>query len=148
MRKHRRSLVYATAVILLLVFTAGCAESQQSSKGLQISSMTSAMGSVDPDKFDEQKLSFTINLCNDSDQDTYISFLEPLLTADINGRIISGDTRVEVKKKVAASDSIGVDGEIVFDSSDLSKQDIIAMEPIITGFRVGTEELIELPAKQ
>ncbi len=144
MRKDRKIVIYVTALILLLVGTVGCAEPQQSSQGLQICSMTSTMGAVDPDQSDEQRLSFTVNLCNDSDEDIYISFIEPLLSADINGRIISGDTRVEVKKKVTAGDSIGIDGEFIFDSSDLSKQDIIAMEPIITGYRVGTEEQIEL----
>ncbi len=147
MKKKRESLIYTAALILVLIFTAGCAQAQQSCKGLQISSMNSAIGAVEPDRIDKQRMSYSINLCNDSDQETYISFVEPLLATEINGRLLSGDTRVEVKKKVSARDSIVVEGEFIFDSTDLSKQDIIAMEPIISGYRVGTEQQIELPGK-
>ncbi len=145
MRKFRESLIWAATVTMVLVCFSGCAESQQACKGLQICSMTSAIGGVEQNQTDKQRMSYAINLSNDSDQETYISFVEPLLSASINGRIISGDTRIEVNKKLAARGSLEVKGEFVFDSQDLSKQDILALEPIITGYRVGTEQQIELP---
>jgi hypothetical protein len=40
--------------------------------------------------------------------------------------------------------SIQLQGEFIFEAGDLSKQDIIAMEPIITGFRLGTEQIIQV----
>ncbi|KUG02877.1 hypothetical protein ASZ90_019743 [hydrocarbon metagenome] len=145
MKITRGNFVYTAAIFLLLVFTPGCTQVQQSSKGLQICSMTSAIGAVEEDTIDQQRISYAINIRNDSDQQTYISFVEPLLAAGINGRLLSGDTRVEVKKKVAAHGSLDIKGEFIFDSKNLSKQDIIAMEPIITGYRIGTEQQIELP---
>lgn len=144
MKKYLGYSTYVTAVIMVLVLTAGCAQPQQSNKGLQISSMTSAIGAVDQDKIDQQRISFAISICNDSDQDTYLSFVEPLVAAGINGRIISGDTRIEVKKKIPAQGFIEVKGEFIFDAEELSKEDILNMEPIITGYRVGTEQQIEM----
>lgn len=131
-------------MLIAIIFISGCAQHTTECKGLQLGSMVSSMGAVDPERFDEQKMSYTIQLCNDSKQDSYISFVEPLITADIKGRISSGDTRIEVKEKVKAGGSIKVQGEFIFEAGDLNKQDIIAMEPIITGFSLGTEQIIQV----
>jgi hypothetical protein len=70
--------------------------------------------------------------------------VEPLITDDIKGRITSGDARIEVKEMVKPGGSIQLQGEFIFEAGDLNKQDIIAMEPIITGFRLGTEQVIQV----
>ncbi len=135
-------------ILLVLSLSAGCAKPAAESKGLQLVKMVSSIGSVDPERFDEQRISYTINLCNDSSQSNYISFVEPVVTDGINSRITSPDIRREVKKKIEAGKCLEVKGEFIFDAGDLSKQDIIAMEPIITGFRLGTEEIIHAIAEE
>ncbi len=142
MRKFRIS---STVLLLItLIFISGCVKPTSECRGLQLGSMVSSIGAVDPERFDEQRMSYTINLCNDSKQDSYISFVEPLITDDIKGRITSGDARIEVKEMVKPGGSIQLQGEFIFEAGDLNKQDIIAMEPIITGFRLGTEQVIQV----
>lgn len=143
MRKYRISSI-AVLMLIAVTFITGCVKHPAECKGLQLSSMVSSIGAVDPERFDEQRMSYTIYLCNDSKQDSYISFVEPLITTGIKDRIISGDVRIEVKEKVKAGGSVKVQGEFIFEAGDLNKQDIIAMEPIITGFSLGTEQTLQV----
>jgi hypothetical protein len=141
----RQFRISSTVLLLItLIFISGCVKPTSECRGLQLGSMVSSIGAVDPERFDEQRMSYTINLCNDSKQDSYISFVEPLITDDIKGRITSGDARIEVKEMVKPGGSIQLQGEFIFEAGDLNKQDIIAMEPIITGFRLGTEQVIQV----
>jgi hypothetical protein len=141
----RQFRISSTVLLLItLIFISGCVKTTSECRGLQLGSMVSSIGAVDPERFDEQRMSYTIHLCNDSKQDSYISFVEPIITDDIKGRITSGDARIEVKEMVKPGGSIQLQGEFIFEAGDLNKQDIIAMEPIITGFRLGTEQVIQV----
>jgi len=62
--------------------------------------------------------------------------------SDIKTRISAGDAVVSVDKEVPAGDTVDVSGQIEFNSEAMSKQDIEAMGPLLTGFRINSYEVV------
>lgn len=133
-------------MVFVLILLTGCnlsdsANNSIKQNGLQVSDMLTALGAVG-DSLDKTKFSYTITIYNKEDEDIYISQVEPILGKDAKDRLISSDLKVDVEKTVSANESIEIKGEIILDTKEISKQQIVELEPFITGIKVLSEKVI------
>lgn len=139
----KHSLIYFTLIILVLA--GGCFNDKPEKSGLQVGSLSSAIGGVENNSGSRQKVTYTVTLYNYTDEDTNISQLKPLIDSDIYERLADRDIAVNVNKKIAANSSIKIEGKFIFDADGLTKEEITAKKPIIKGFKLMTESVIYLP---
>jgi hypothetical protein len=143
MKFIKKIFIYFSLIILVLA--AGCFNEKAEYTGIQISSLSTSIGAEKEGPDNWQKVSYTVTLYNDTNQEIYISFIEPLLNNEIFERLVKQGTRLDINKRIEANSSLNVEGQFVFDAADLSKQEIAALKPIIKGFRLVTESVITLP---
>lgn len=138
-------LLLATTIILLFI---GCAQDQKrlDEKGIKILSMVSSLGGVEDEEnnFDKQRFSYNLTLHNYEDNDLFVKSVEPLLGGKIKDRILSEDIKVLVNSEIKSKQSLSVSGEIIIDTENLSKEEIIALEPYIKEFKITEERVIKI----
>jgi hypothetical protein len=142
----KKILTLLWIMVFVLILLTGCnlsdsANNSIKQNGLQVSDMLTALGAVG-DSLDKTKFSYTITIYNKEDEDIYISQVEPILGKDAKDRLISSDLKVDVEKTVSANESIEIKGEIILDTKEISKQQIVELEPFITGIKVLSEKVI------
>jgi hypothetical protein len=142
----KKILTLLWIMVFVLILLTGCnlsdsANNSIKQNGLQVSDMSTALGAVG-DSLDKTKFSYTITIYNKEDEDIYISQVEPILGKDAKDRLISSDLKVDVEKTVSANESIEIKGEIILDTKEISKQQIVELEPFITGIKVLSEKVI------
>lgn len=145
--RFKKVRVLFCAIISVLLLLAGCNinassnDSEKNQNGLQVSDMSTALGAVG-DSLDKTKFSYTITIYNKEDENIYISCVEPILGKDVKDRLISSDLKVDVEKTVSTNGSVEIKGEIIFDTKNMTKQQIMELEPFITGIKVSSEKVI------
>jgi len=107
--------------------------------GLQIYSMSTGLGAVSNDNIDQHRLTYTINLTNEDDKEAYIQWIEPILGMGIKDKILTEELQVVVEKNIPSKGSIEIKGVVVFNTKGLSKEEILELEPFITGIKVVSE---------
>jgi len=128
----------------MLTAMAGCASSsghQGATGALSITQMTTAIGGVSPE---EQKLSYSITLLNDSANEVVIKTLQPMLPEQFAKRSLAGSAVVAVEKTIGPQGSLTVSGDVSFDAKGASKEEIVSWGPAILGAKIGSE--VELKA--
>jgi len=110
--------------------------------GLQIYSMSTGLGAVSSENTDQHRLTYTINLTNEDDNEAYIQWIEPILGVGIKDKILTEDLKVVVEKSIPSKGSIEINGVVVFNTKGLSKQEIVELEPFITGIKVVSEKIV------
>ncbi|TYP47666.1 hypothetical protein [Thermosediminibacter litoriperuensis] len=140
----KKILVLLCAIISVLVLLAGCSAngSGKSQNGLQITDMSTALGAVG-DSLDKTKFSYTMTVYNKDNEDVYITWVEPILGENVRKRLISSELKVDVEQTVSANESIEIKGEIILDTKGMSKQQVMELEPFITGIKVSSEKIID-----
>lgn len=131
--------------LLLLSLVSACTSAQPVAEGgLAVDSMTTSIGEVSED-LSEQRLTYTLYLTNRTDQPVEVRSFEPLLSDDFRGRVRNDTVQVTADQTLAPGDTAGLSGELLFDAGDLSKADIEALQPFLTGVRVTTDTTLPLP---
>ncbi len=147
MKKRRLTALLGISIFLSLLMTGCntfyCRSDKDSQTGLQIYSKTTSLGSID-NNFDTQRFSYSIYLTNEDSKKQYVKWIEPVLGDSFAKRVTNQDLKVNVNKPIEANETIEIEGELVFDSSDLSKQDIFDLEPYITDIKVVSEKVINV----
>jgi hypothetical protein len=146
--KQKISVLTIISTLALLLF--GCnglelgKNNSDEETGLQIYSMSTGLGSISNDNLDQQRLTYNISITNESDTESYIQWIEPILGEGIRDKIITEELQITVEKSIPAKGSLEVEGVIVFDTLGLTKEEIINLEPFITGINVNGEKVIEI----
>jgi uncharacterized lipoprotein NlpE involved in copper resistance len=144
----RKSII--TIVISILcgfIFLAGCNNTKtqvQTKCGLKINSWSSGLGGVNEIDLDKTKFSYSINLTNQNENNTFIKSIQPSVNEKIKNKIISKDIVVTVNKDIKPNETIQINGEIIVNTKGLTKSDIVKLEPFITDIKVLTEETVSL----
>ena len=79
---------------------------------------------------------------NEDDNEAYIQWIEPILGVGIKDKILTEDLKVVVEKSIPSKGSIEINGVVVFNTKGLSKQEIVELEPFITGIKVVSEKIV------
>ncbi|MGI6226135.1 MAG: hypothetical protein ACOYJ1_07785 [Peptococcales bacterium] len=150
--KHKIK-IFICLILFISLFLLGCPnlfkvnnEVKEKSR-LQIYSMSTGLGAVDNTNTNLHRVTYAINLTNEDDSDTYIEWIEPVLGRGIIDKVITENMQIAVEKTITAKGSLKVEGEFVFATNELSKEQIINLEPFITAIKVGSEQIIILDAQ-
>ncbi len=136
------AIIYIALMIVLTACNISKPEDKQN-KDLEVYGMSSALGSAGND-LDKTKFSYTIPITNNSDEDIYIEWMEPVLGDKVSNRVLSSDLRINVQNKVIPEESLEIAGEIILDTKGLTKQQITELEPFITEIVIDCQKVIEL----
>lgn len=123
-------------LLTVLIFN-GCSNTTvetEKNKELQITDATSSMGEMN-ETLDKQKLSYEMTISNKGKLPVVEESIEIVLTDWINERLMEN----EITEKIFNEDNIMIKGYVIFDTKDLSKQDILENEPFIKGINISTE---------
>jgi hypothetical protein len=104
--------------------------------------MSSSIGAVDGNP-QQQKLVYSITLSSDEDHDTYITGITPVLADADNAHVINGSANVPVNKTLLAHSYLKIDGEVLINSTGLSKEEISAAGKM-TGVKISSSEIVNL----
>ncbi|MGB9928931.1 MAG: hypothetical protein ACPK85_11090 [Methanosarcina sp.] len=142
------AFILSILFVLLILLFSGCTETDNSQKedGLNIVDSTYAIGTAaDSNKIDTQVFSYNFTLFNGEDKKTYIESIEPLFDKDFLAVIFSEDNKIFVGKTIEPHSSILIKGQVKFNSSGLSKQEITGFDPYIYGVNVTSTKTIKYP---
>lgn len=150
--KSKGKVLINLVIIISLLFL-GCTTLDQAKRekvektGLAIYSMSTGLGAISNDNSDQHRLTYAISLTNEDEDNIYIQWMEPILGKGIKDKVITKKLQVAVGKTISAKGSLEIEGEFVFDTQNLSKEEIINLEPFITGIKVGNEKVIIINAQ-
>lgn len=149
MLMEKQKFIFILGYILLGFLLIGCNTSNPVSKtGLQIYDMSTALGAVDNNNIDKQKLSYSVTVTNEENREIYVKSIKPILGNGISSKVITEDLTVMVEKSIPANKSLTINGEIIINTEGLSKVQILDLEPFITDFKIVFEQIIELKSKK
>jgi len=139
------SIALLMILITILLLFAGCSRNDALNKqGIDIAGSTSSIGAVgeNTNDFDTQSYKYAFTLTNNEAADITIVSAEPVLSEKFLERVSDGDTTIQVNRVVSQGESIEVTGEIIFDATGLTKEQIVSMEPFIKEVRIVEERTI------
>lgn len=105
--------------------------------------MTSSLGSVNENNFEFTKYSYSIDLTNENLKNTKIISVEPIIKDSIRDKVLDENLVIDVNKIVSPGNAITIEGTILIDTKGLSKDEISALEPFITGLKVNSATTID-----
>jgi hypothetical protein len=114
-------------------------------KELRITESSSAIGMSNESSSDQQLYSYSFLLYNGRDQSVHIDTVEPVFGADISRRVITENKSLDVNRTVSPDSSFTVQGQVVFDTTGLTKEDIVGFEPFIDHVVVRSTEIVDHP---
>ncbi|AFV25213.1 hypothetical protein Mpsy_3014 [Methanolobus psychrophilus R15] len=114
-------------------------------KELRITESSAAIGMFNESNSDQQLYSYSFLLHNGRDQSVHIDTVEPVFGADIASRIITENKSLDINRTVSPDSSITVEGQVVFDTTGLTKEDIFGFEPFIDRVAVRSTEIVDHP---
>ncbi len=130
--------------LLLWIFIAltaaamtGCGGNQEESgedkkPGFSIYSWNAGLGSQSDDSLDVSRYTYTLYLSSETEELSRVKQIEPMISNSVIARVISGDLPSFTVKE----DYIEVNGELVFDTQGLTKQEILDLQPYIYSVKV------------
>ena len=153
MRMHnlmkKQIWILVGGLILLGMQLVGCsAETSAQKTGLHVYSMSTSIGAVHGNETATQKVSYSITLTNEGDQDIYVKSIKPILAEKVSDRVTSEELIVIVEKPLTTGQNIEIKGEFIMNTAGLSKEEIVELGPFITNIQILSEEILELPSKQ
>ncbi|KPL79208.1 hypothetical protein ADN00_05025 [Ornatilinea apprima] len=137
-------------ICLALLFTACAAPAQAqplSQPALVIRSSTTALG-AEGDQQQIGVLSYTFVLENTSQQDILLLAFTPQLNPAYAARLLGKLQAVPVGLGLSGGETVELGGQLRFDFSGLSKQDIEALGHPLAGWLIQSESFIPQPGSQ
>jgi hypothetical protein len=139
----RKIIIMLIAIMMLTACTTNKVSVEQ--RGIKINGVTTSIGAVDDNVKDSntQSYKYTIFLTNNEIEDLTILSIEPRLNDRLISRVLSEETLVSVNKIIGSQDSLEVTGEIIFDASGLTKEQIIELKPFVEDIKIIQERIIK-----
>lgn len=122
---------------LLAVSLSGCGDKKQESEenvkhGFSIYSWNAGLGTAYNGSQNESRYTYTLYLSSETEDLNKVKQIEPVISNSIIGRLIDSEAPSFEVKDVY----IEVNGELVFDTKGLTKQDILDLQPYIYTVKV------------
>lgn len=148
MDKNNKTLYMVIIIIVILLnlffFYENFINSNQekNENGLVISDTWSSKGSVSDKNLDQTEITYGISLKNEYIKDKYIVSVEVVLNESVSDLYESGALVVPIEEVILPDHSISVETNFIFNTKDMSKMDIEALEPIIKEVIINSQETI------
>ncbi|ASK63892.1 hypothetical protein CFK37_17870 [Virgibacillus phasianinus] len=119
-------------LLIILILLTGCSNTSEDEAEERITNSVVSIGAVDSekDRFEKQKLTYELTIAN-ADNVRIVDTVNVIPAKVIKDRLIE-TKNLGVKYK---QDKIEINGEIIFDLSDLTKKEITRFEPYIKGIQ-------------
>jgi hypothetical protein len=136
-------------VLFLLVLLTACQgqlsnTTQSSLGGLRIVQFAAALGGTQQ----QGSYQYTVSLVNGTNQELTIVSITPVVTPAFMPRVDPHQLPVPVGQPLAAGGTMEINGTIRFQASDLSKQQINELMPVVTGIRIISEQQLSVPGQE
>ncbi len=112
---------------------------------LLITESTAAIGALNETNIDQQLYSYSFVLYNGKSQQIHIDAVEPVFRQDFSGRLLAAGSPIDVNKTMHPNSSILVEGQVIFDATGLTKEEILKYGPLIDHVEVRSTEIIPYP---
>jgi len=137
-------------VIILSLITIGCSRAvnveDKQTIGLDISSMSTGIGAVNTNNnsHDIQRFSYSINLANNDKDAAFIKEVTLVLPKAFEETLVTKQLTIIVNKDISPKSTIEIKGTLDFKANNLSKDDIMKLDPRILSIKVTNERTISL----
>ncbi|MGM0379077.1 MAG: hypothetical protein ACQEQE_04970 [Bacillota bacterium] len=131
-------------IFILAVLLVGCVNNDVTNRqeGLTINSTKSSIGKVD-ETTDKQRFRYSIIITNNDKSDFEIISVKPILSNEFEKLAILDNHKLILNKNILKGESLEINGEIIFNSSDLTKKEILDLEPFIKEFEIIEKRIIK-----
>jgi hypothetical protein len=125
---------------------AGISQLPEAEKGLNITESTYAVGAASEANNGEiQVFSYNYTLYNQGPERVYIDTAEPLFKKDFLTKVIPKQHKILVNKTLEPDSSILIGGQVEFNASNLTKEQISSLEPYIYAINITSTKTIAFP---
>lgn len=108
--------------------------------GLIINSISIGLGGSED--LAETVVNYNFNLWNRTDRTFLIKTVEPIITSDLQDRLIDKNIRLDINKNVHGNTSKALSGTFRLNTKGLDKEGIMKLEINVKEFKVTTEQVI------
>jgi hypothetical protein len=144
----RKTLISLGLTLIMLVLTSCGTTSKDLStdfvSGLEIPEMTTSLGSEGSDT-SQQVFSYNITLINTNEYEVEIQWVEPVLSNELQKRVLTEDLKVSVEKAIAPGGLLRISGKFSLKTEGTTKEQILEWEPFLRGMHVASEASLPLP---
>ena len=117
--------------------------SSQAEDGLKIVSTTEALGPTDSaNDTNIQAFNYDFVLYNEENEEIHLDSVEPIFTKDLLTRVITENHEIIGNKTISPNSTISVKGQVEFNASGLSKEQILNLDPIYSVNVTSTKTLL------
>ena len=131
-------MVFCLILPVVLLVSAACSGGGGAGS-LAVSGFSTSVSLVSGDT---QTLSYAATLTNTSPNSLFIEFVGPVPSAGLEPKVLSDNLARAISKNVVSGQTVDVKGSFPFDAKDMTKEQIDALAPFITGFHVIYEETV------
>lgn len=144
----KKFIVKVVFLVLNIIILSACTNNEVQYKGgLHIYNWSSSLGGVEKDNIDLTKYSYSINVTNENPTEITVLSIEPVLSETVKQMYKEGELELVVNEIVNPKESIEIKGEIIFNTKELSKQEISALRPFITNINIKSKTNIDMQEK-
>ncbi len=117
--------------IILFVELKENSNSSQAEDGLKIVSVTEVLGPIDStNNTSIQSFTYDFVLYNEKNGEIHLDSVEPIFTKDILARVLTENHEIIGNKTINSNSTICVKGQVEFNASGLSKEQILNLDYI------------------
>lgn len=129
--------------IILFVELKENSNSSQAEDRLKIVSTTEVLGPIDSENNTSiQAFNYDFVLYNEENEEIHLDSVEPIFTKDLLTRVITEDHEIIGNKTISPNSTISVKGQVKFNASGLSKEQILNLDPIYSVNVTSTKTLL------
>jgi hypothetical protein len=128
-------------IAVVLAFIATRTNAFVSAPGLMVNDVSVTVEATNNSP-DTQVIHYSVTLQNNDTLPVTVDALVPVINGNVSKIIKPGDPMVVVDKQIKPSGTLGVNGELQFDSRGVTKDQINHWGQLITGFKVTTEQVL------
>ncbi|WP_167483511.1 hypothetical protein [Paenibacillus xylanexedens] len=141
-QKHSMILIF----LLMILALSGCISYSVKTDeivedGLIINSISIGLGGSEEDE-GITVVTYNFNLRNRTNKSIVIKAVEPILSKDIQERLIDRDIKLDINKKVDGDTSEALTGTFRLDTEGLDKEGIIELNINVKEFNIAMEQVI------
>lgn len=144
MKNQKRLMILI--FLLIIVALSGCISSSVKTDGivedgLNINSISIGLGGSEEDE-GITVVTYHFNLWNRTNKSIILKTVEPIISKEVQERLIDRDIRLDINKKIDGNTSEALTGTFKLDTKGLDKEGIIKLNINVKKFNIAFEQVI------
>lgn len=136
-------LIFLLVLAILFIGLKENSNSSQAEDGLKIVAATEVLGSIDSaNNTSIQSFTYDFVLYNEENEEIHLDSVEPIFTKDILARVLTENHEIIGNKTISPNSTICVKGQVEFNASGLSKEQILNLDYIYSINITSTKTLL------